>query len=62
MLLGLNHSTSNPDEAQYNVIDPHGIVQFNADRSISTAKLVDKTYSKGNMVYIMHNYMQESIH
>ena len=54
MLLGLNHSTSNPGvQLQCNVIDPHGMVQVNADWSISTAKLVDKTYSKGNMVHII---------
>ena len=47
MLLGLNHSTFNPG-IQCNAIDPHGRVQVNADWSISTAKLVDKTYSIGN--------------
>ena len=58
MLLGLNHSTSNPG-VQYNVIDPHGKVQVNAEWSISTAKLVDKTYPKGSTV---HNNVQESVH
>ena len=48
-LLEFNHSTTIPDESQYNEIGPHGVVQVNTDWSISAAKLVDIAHSNNQL-------------